>query len=275
VDIEDRARQFVVKLVAACSADEQGRTRVDTNLVLAEVRRDPEAVTFAAQRILASGRANSAGWSMWMVTARVFEEEYEDDSLVVLVESAAAAAGETLPGVVSSSPVRLEEQNKLIILEMAEADLVAGDAHRILMDMRLESMSADLRSKLIGNCIIAFPALGDERPVQHIPRIRAFVADLHRRMPSFPLFLDFHPQLSMRMVYFGCLANIEATMVRPDGLISTDLAHPAVLAATREALVGVHRACTLFNIDWKPHLEAILAPYDLELREKLLGELDA
>lgn len=272
MDIGDRFKRVIAEIFEACDTDEQGRARVDSGRVTAVVRRDPEAVAFALQKILASPLADRAGWSGWMVTAQAFEKEYGDDSLVVLVEAAAAAAGKKLPRVLSSNPIQPEQREKFVELEMAEADVAAGDAHRMLMVMRLDGLSAELRTRLLGRCIMTFPADGDDRPVQHIPRIRAFVADLHKRMPYFPIFLNFDQTLCMHMVYFGSLADIEATEVRPDGSVRTNMVHPSVLAATKAALTGIRRACTPLNIDWKPHAEAILAPYDPQMRGALLSE---
>ncbi|HWM69793.1 MAG TPA: hypothetical protein VNO35_24660 [Steroidobacteraceae bacterium] len=271
MSIEDRGKQVLTELFEACSANEQGQSRVDGAKITTVVRRDPAAVAFAVQKILTSPLAGQVGWSMWLVTAKVFEHEHGDDSLVVMVEAAAAAAGAKLPRVLSSTPHEPEPQRKLLVLQMAEADVAAGDAHRMLMVMRLEGLSTELRAKMLGNCIITFPALGDDRPVQHIRRVRAFVADLHRRMPYFPVFLDFDDRHGMRMVYFGCLADTAATEVRPDGAVGTNMGDPSVLEAIKTSLVGIRRACSPLGIDWKPCAEAMIAPYDAEIRRTLLG----
>lgn len=267
--IEERAKRVVSEIFEALSADPQGRSRVDVGRIAETVGRDREAVAFALQRILSSPDANLAGWSVWLVAAQEFERQYGDDSLVVLVESAAAAAGEKLPTVISQTAPAGPPQDQLVVLEMAEADVAAGDAYRMLMLLRLENLTPEMRSKLVGKCTITFPAAGDPRPVQHIPRIRTFVADLHKRMPYFPLFFDFDPRVGTRQVYFGCLADTAATQLMPNGQVGTDIMHPSLLAATQAALVGIQRAYAPLSIDCQACVAAILEPYDPATRRSL------
>jgi hypothetical protein len=118
--------------------------------------------------------------------------------------------------------------------------------------------------------MITFPASGDDRAVQHIPRIRKFVADLHKRMPYFPMFLNLDPRIGMRMVYFGCLADMEATRSNPDGSVRTDALHPSLLEATKSSIRGIQQACRLIQIDEAPFVEKILEPYDQSHRRWLL-----
>jgi hypothetical protein len=272
VSINQRAKQVVAELFALYNPHDEGGMAVDVSAVQQIVRRDPEAVTFAAQKILSSDMAGDGGWGIWIVVANVFEAEFDDDSLGVLLESAAAKAGVTLPGWRPISPPG-EPKSQLIVLEMAEADVAAGDAHRMVMVLRLEGLAPETRNKMFGNCLVTFPAHGDERPVQHIPRIRTFVSDLHRRVPHFALFLNFDPKHCMHLVYYGCLAAPEATQVRPIGEVMFDVYHPTVLQAIGESLQGMRHACEPRGIAWKPHAERIAAPFDDATRRQILRAL--
>jgi len=269
--MEDRAKQVIAELLDACGTAEDGRSEIDAGRVSDVVRRDPDAVAFAVEKIMSSPHASAAGWGVWMITAYAFEAEFDDDSLVVLVESAAAAAGQKLPEIREMRPQQREQPEKLVMLQMAEADVAAGDAHRLLMLLRLDTMPPEMRQKLIGKVIITFPAAGDPRPVQHIPRVRAFVADLQRRLPYFPLFLNFDPAHGMQMVYFGCLADLEATKVGPGDVVGVNAYHPSVLEPTRRALAAIREACAPLQIDWDACAQALLAPYDEETRQSLLS----
>ena len=272
MDLEDRAKQVIAELLDARLTPEDGHSQIDVGRVSDVVRRDPDAVAFAIEKIMGSPHAGVIGWGIWMMVAVAFEAEFDDDSLMVLVESAAAAAGQKLPKIREFRPKEAPApSDKFVMFQMAEADVAAGDAHRLLMLFRLDTMTRDMRQKLIGKMIITCPAAGDPRPVQHIPRVRAFVADLHRRLPYFPLFLTLDPAHYRQLVYFGCLADVEATKVGPDGGIGLDAYHPSVLEATRTALSAIRDACTPLGIDWSGCAEGLLAPYDEETRQYLLS----
>jgi len=271
MDLEDRAKQVIVELLDARLPTADGHTQIDLSRVRDVVRRDPDCVAFAIEKIMGSPHAGIAGWGVWMIAAQLFEAAYDDDSLVVLVERAAAAVGQKLPELRDVQLQEPPEERKLFELQMAEADVAAGDAYRMLMVMRLDTMPPEVREKLIGNCIITFPAAGDPRPVQHIPRVRAFVADLHRRLPYFPLFLNLDRARGMQMVYFGCLADPEATKVGPGDAVAVNAYHRSMLEATRSALAAISTACAPLRIDWSGCAQALLAPYDEETRELLLG----
>ena len=271
MDLEDRAKQVIAELLDARLTAEDGHTQIDASRVRDVVRRDPDAVAFAIEKIMSSPHAGIIGWGVWMITAYVFEAEYDDDNLMVLVESAAAAAGQKLPEIKELRPHQPAADDKFIELQMAEADVAAGDAHRLLMLLRLDAMAPEMRRKLIGKVIITFPAAGDPRPIQHIPRVRAFVADLQRRLPYFPLFLSLEPAHHMQLVYFGCLADAAATKVGPDGALGLDAYHPSVIEATRHALAAIRDACTPLQIDWSGCAAGLLAPYDESTRRSLLN----
>jgi hypothetical protein len=153
---------------------------------------------------------------------------------------------------------------------MAAEDVKAGDAHRVLMTMRLERMPTEMREQIIGKCIISFPASGDPRPIQRIPEVRRFVADLHKRMRHFPLFLNFDPKHLMHLVYFGCLADEQATRVQGTD-VALDMLDQSFVQRMGESLTAIRDVCRPLKLDWHPSVRQILAVYDRPTRRSLFG----
>lgn len=275
MNVNDRAKVVMSNLVDLYVPHPDGGMAIDSARVMEIVRKDPEAVAYVVQKVLAGGGGSMPGWGLWMTVAHIFQHELADDSLIVLVEAAASAAGASLPKIKSFVPntspeSSLEKANQIFELQMAELDVAAGDAHRMVLVLRLDRLTPETRRQLIGNCIITFPADGDPRPVQHIARIRAFAADLHKRIPHFPLFLNFSPEHHMWLTYFGCLADPEATKLLSNDSVRFEGTHPTVLVAVQESLIGLRDACDPLSINWESCANTLVAPFDADTRRDLL-----
>jgi len=271
--IGERAKSVMERLIPLYHAHPQGGMAIDREKVTEVVRSDPQAVLFGVRKALDSGFASQFGWGLWLTVACVFDQEFDDDSLVVAVKAAAAQAGEPLPSIkafFAHGSGNEQRQKRKVILEMAESDVRACDAFRMIKLLRLDALAPHVREQMFGNCIVTFPVDGDPRPVQHIPPIRAFVNKLHSSIPHFPLFLDLDPNHGMWMVYFGCLADAEATTGVSEDQFMFDTGHPSVLAVIRPTLSGLRRVCEPLQIDWMPCAEAIVQPFEQSTRVELL-----
>lgn len=252
-----------------------GSRGVDTTEVQSMVRRDPDAVANVLHLVLSKGGGSTIGWGLCAIVAAIFNREHGDDSLIVLVKKAADAEGATIPSVkgfilhAGAEPVTPTPLNAI---QVPEGDVASGDAYRLAHDLQLKNLDADARKRMFGNCLLSFPAHGDPRPVQHIERIRIYIADLHRRVPYFPIFLTLKPAAEMWMMYFGCLADPEATTVLPGERISFRGDHPTVLAALLESLAGVRHACTVLDIDAQPYLNGLVAKFPDEMGRALIKQ---
>ncbi len=232
---------------------------------------DPDLVARVFPALLRWNREHDVGiWGLLFVVAMVYEEEYVDDSLSVLVRTAAREASVSVPSVLSNSPHTPPMQPKVNVLQMAEADVRAGDAHRLLTVMNIDTMSAEVRERMIGKCTITFPVDNDPRPIQRIPEVRRFVADLHRRMRYFPMYLNFDPKYSMHLVYFGCLADEAATQVQGDN-VGLNLLHGSVIARMKESLEAIRDTCNRQDLDWKPLVCRMLAIFDVKMCRTQFG----
>lgn len=252
-----------------------GSRGVDTAEVQKMVRRDPDAVANVLRVVLANGGGSAIGWGLCAVVAATFNVEHEDDSLNVLVKKAADAEGATIPSirrVIPHAGADGDPPTPLNALQIPEGDVASGDAYRLAHLFRLKNLNADLRKRMFGNCLLSFPAHGDPRPVQHIERIRAYIGDLHRRVPYFPIFLTLDPAARMWMMYFGCLADPQATCVLPGDRVSFQGDHPTVLAALLESLAGVRHACTELGIDAQPYLRGLVAPFPKDMGQALIKQ---
>ena len=201
-DQQSRQRALVDKLLSEYKPGAQGSS-VDTDRIRSIVIADPDLAAEIFPALLRWNLENAVGiWGLLFIVAMVYEKECSDDSLSVLLRTSAHDANVALPSVLSYTPHDTPaNKSKVVELQMAEADVRAGDAHRVLTTMKIEGMSNELRERVMGNCIISFPASNDPRPIQRIPEIRRFVADLHQRMRYFP---DV-PQLRKQVQHASCI----------------------------------------------------------------------
>jgi hypothetical protein len=269
-DQSSRSRALVDDLLAEYKPGPRGSS-VDTDRIRSIVVKDPDLVAEVFPALLRWNRENAVGiWGLLFVIAIVYEKEYRDDSLSVLVKTAAHDANVSLPSALSYTPHTTPTQPEVNVLEMAEADVRAGDAHRLLTVMNIETMSAEVRKRVIGNCTIAFPVNNDPRPIQRIPEVRRFVADLHHRMRYFPMYLNFDPKYSMHLVYFGCLADEAATEVQGDN-VGLNMLHGSLIALMKESLVAIRNTCNRQGLEWKPLVRGMLAIFDVKMRRSQFG----
>ena len=271
--IGERAKVAMERLIPLYEDHPQGGMAIDTEKVIEVVRSDPQAVAFGVLTMIDGGFASKIGWGLWLTVAYVFEQEFDDDSLIVAVTAAAARAGEPLPNMKAIFPHGTgneEKQQKKVILQMAESDIAACDTYRMVKLLSLDTLAPHVREGMFGNCIVTFPADGDSRPVQLIPSIRAFVNKLQASVPHFPLFLDLDPQYGMWMIYFGCLADAAATKVIPGDQFTFDAAHPSVMVVIKSTLRDLQKACEPFEIDWLPCAAAIVQPFERSTQIELL-----
>lgn len=262
--IGQRAQSVIERLISLYQSHPQGGMAIDTAEVIKVVRSDPEAVAFGVRIALDSGFASEFGWGLWLVVGYVFEREIDDDSLMIAVKAAAARSGKPLPNIKAFFPhAKQDEENvrQQVILQMAESDVASCDTFRMVKLLRLDTLDLQVRERMFGNCIITFPADQDPRPVQHIPRIRAYVRKLHACLVHFPLFLDLDPKHGMWMLYFGCLADVESTEVLSGDEFRFNAGHPSVLPVIKSTLDGLRKSCEPLHIDWLPCANAIVQPF--------------
>lgn len=271
--IAERAKVVMERLVPLYQAHPQDGMAINTEKVTEVVRSDPQAVAFGVRKVIDGGFASQIGWGLWLTVAHVFEKQFDDDSLTVAVKAAAARTGEPLPNIKAffpHAPINEAKQQKKVILQMADSDVATCDTYRMVKLLSLDTLAPHVREGMAGNCIVTFPADGDSRPVQLIPRIRAFVNKLQASAPHFPLFLDLDPQHGMWMMYFGCLADAKATKVISGDQFMFDGAHSSVLVVIKSTLRGLRKACEPFQIDWMPCATAIVQPFEKSIRIDLL-----
>jgi len=271
-DQQSRQRALVDKLLSEYKPGAQGSS-VDTDRIRSIVIADPDLAAEIFPALLRWNLENAVGiWGLLFIVAMVYEKECSDDSLSVLLRTSAHDANVALPSVLSYTPHDTPaNKSKVVELQMAEADVRAGDAHRVLTTMKIEGMSNELRERVMGNCIISFPASNDPRPIQRIPEIRRFVADLHQRMRYFPMYLNFENKYSMHLVYFGCLADETATLVSGSE-VQFNMLHSSCVSRMRESLNAIRNTCRPLGLDWKLSVREILAVFDVNTLRSVFGK---
>jgi hypothetical protein len=266
-----RQRALVEKLMTEYQQQTQG-SAVDVSRIRALVLDDPELIAQVFPAMLQFNVQHGIGiWGLLYVVAGVYEKELADDSLSVLMNNAANEARVTLPKVLSMTASETAVTNRIVELQMAEQDVQAGDAHRVLTTMRLERMPAEIRERTIGRCIISFPVAADPRPIQRIPEVRRFVADLHDRMRYFPFYLNFDRKYAMHLVYFGCLADEDAIQVKGTD-VRLDMLNESFVLKVTESLQAIRETCRSLNLNWQRSARQILAVYDESIRRSRFGE---
>jgi hypothetical protein len=270
-DPSNRERALVDKLLAEYKPGARGSS-VDTDRIRLIVAADPDLVAKVFPSLLRWNRENAAGiWGLLFVLAMVYEKECRDDSLSVLIRASAKEANVAVPSILSVTPHDKPANGKTVELQMAEADVRAGDAHRVLTTMKIETMPVEVRDRVMGNCIISFPVANDLRPIQKIPEVRQFVADLHKRMRYFPMYLNFDQKYKMHLVYFGCLADETATRASGNE-IQVDMLHNSYITRMRESLHAIRDTCRPLGLDWKRSVRGILGPFDRNTRTTVFGK---
>jgi hypothetical protein len=258
------------RLLAEYKPSSKGSS-VDSDRIRSIVLDNPDLVAEIFPPLLRWNREHNVGlWGLLFVVAMVYKAECHDDSLEALLNTAANEANVKLPSVLSYAPHNPAPQAKVVVLETAKDDIQAGDAHRMLTVMRIDTMSPEVREKILGRCVITFPVDNDPRPIQRIPEVRRFVADIHKRMRYFPMYLNFDPKLEMHLVYFGCLAEESATEWRGTQ-IGINLLHRSVTTTIKESLVAIREACIPLGLDWKQPVRSILSPFDRAVRKSAFG----
>lgn len=269
-DRPHRRQALVEQLLREYQPHSSG-SAVDSDRIRQVIMADPDGVAEVFPALLKWNIDHDVKiWGLLFVIAKVYEIECHDDGLATTLTNAATTAGVTLPKVLSFTAHDAKPPNQIIDLQMAAADVRAGDAHRLLTTMAVSGMSADVRTRVIGNCILSFPVDGDPRPIQHIPEVRRFVADVHKRMRYFPLYLSFDVKYKMHLVYFGCLADEEATTVT-GGAVALNLLHDSFVLRTREALQAIVDACDPLQLDWRTAVRQILSVFDQDTQRNLFG----
>jgi hypothetical protein len=269
-DPSDPKRALVDRLLAEYKPNSKGSS-VDSDRIRSVVLDNPDLIAETFPPLLRWNREHNVGiWGLLFVVAMVYKAECGDDSLEILLNTAANEAKVKLPSVLSYTPNNPAPQPKVVVLETAKDDIRAGDAHRMLTVMRIDTMSPEVREKILGKCVITFPVDNDPRPIQRIPEVRRFVADIHKRMRYFPMYLNFDPKLEMHLVYFGCLAEESATEWQ-GAQIGINLLHRSVTIKIKEALTAIREVCVPLGLYWKQPVREILLPFDHAVRQSVFG----
>jgi hypothetical protein len=273
-------KQLVVDLLDAYQ--HQGRKMaVDPRRVHTLISADLDLTAVVFEDLLKFNRAADARiWGLLAVVASLYKiATGGDDSLSVLLQKAAQADGVQLPNITSVVPQQAAAINQTpavkpqapetVFLEIAHEDIAAGDAYRMQSVMSLDRLDDATRTRLVGHCVLQFPVPQDPRPPARIPEVRAFVADLHRRLPYFPLYFDFSPEHQMHLIYFGCLADLEAIETHGNKF-RVRLEHDSVANAVARTVIGTRIICQRLHWDWEPFARSIAAVYDADAVERLI-----
>jgi hypothetical protein len=266
----DALKQVAEEMISARKSSEEG-SAVDASRIREIVAKDPDAVAGAFPLMIRSSEASGFRiWGLLTVVAETYKFVTEgDDSLVLMLDEAMSRAGVERPKArITETPCGGTGTAVPIVLQMAAEDVKAGSAYRMARFLSLKGMDTEVREKLLGRCIITFPVDEDPRPIWHISEVRNFVADLHRKLPYFPIYLNLDPRLNQHLTYFGCLAD-EAALQPQGPLTRLDLANPSVIECIRESAQAIRAACKENEIPCKPILESLLGIYPIEQRHAL------
>lgn len=270
----DALKRVAKELINACEFSERG-SAVDTSRIREIIANDPDSVA-GAFPVLVRGAEESEFpiWGLLTVVATIYKSVTEgDDSLVLILDEAMKRAGVErpnfrVPNAPDAGTATEPREPKQIVLQMAAEDLKSGSAYRMVRILSLEGMDTEMRGKLLGRCIITFPVDEDPRPIWSIPEVRNFVADLHKKLPYFPMYLNLDPNLDQHLTYFGCLADPSA--LQPQGSFTRfDAAHPSVIERIRESAGAIRAVCKKCGIPYRPILESLLGIYPIKQRLEL------
>jgi hypothetical protein len=225
-------------LLDAIKPTKDGRIGIEADEVLQFVRAQPE-VAVAACRALLQVQDKAKGYGQLAVAiAQAYEAEFEDDTVLLLVQDYFAKHGQPLPRLTFLD----EAENGSVIpaselpirFEVTENELKRKDIYRLLSvcsRLHAESESALERLReLRGRLLLTFPIpLSDAREVWEVPEVREFVAAAAEVMPYLPYFLSYSQNFGMFRMYFSCLLPPEAAA---GGVIDFDDAETFAVVGT-------------------------------------------
>jgi len=274
----ERAQALVAKLQESL-IDVNGNKCLPLNDLNDLVRSDPEATAIAVPKLLEAGKKYRPAYQIALSLARVYEDFFKDDSLLLLVEQDLASLTEPLSfpkyagfGVGDeTTPGAQHVQFQLYSLDVNAADLEAGSVYPLVRIFRVDS---DRPNKLLvrsfrDQFVLSFPLDSDPRQLWAIPSARAYMARLFDEIAYMPYYLASDPQVFSFLTFFAPLADKDA--LDDNGI--HNLMHPSVINSVIHSLRAVQWLAKLVDDDAGVCREILQGTPD-EFQTSILSRLD-
>lgn len=277
-DVVERAHKLVEKLFDSM-INVNGKPGVPFDTLNDLVVTDPEATATAVPALLKVGDVERGAYQIALSLARAYEDHFEDDSLVRLVEQKIAGLAKPLSPLKYLQGEDLDKLNpstrplhsaKVNLVSVDAADLEACDTFPLVRVFKVNANRVDkqLTRGLRSRFILGFPVDRDPRPIWKIPSVRAYVAKLCDQVPYMPYYLESDPRAGMFLTFFAPLAELTATT--DEGF---DLFHEAVVERIVNCLRAVQWLAALVDDDARAVCQSILQITPAEFQEIILSRL--
>ena len=262
----ERVAAFIRKLSARGERLGGGKVGLDSLRVCRLVAEDPDAAAAAVFACCEQGKTEPTCFQLALAIAAAYQVELGDDSLMQRVQKLIDTYGAPPPiefrSTGTSPTTSAGRQRPIRQLPVPEGDLVSGNVSHFVRLFTVQNITPDqwnVRRETCGTCILIFPSTdADPRPVTLIPEVRRFIANLHDRLPYYPVFLNMNPKLGMFFAYFGCLAD--PSVISKDGT-TFDITHRSVVSRVLESLVAISNLADELKMDYNSVAASIVAVY--------------
>lgn len=235
----EEAKAFMKALEALEFRNGAGKVEVNFDKLRDLVRQDPELTVAVARSYLAMGSNEPAYLQRAQGLAYAYKAALGDDSLLLLVTSAIEAAGVPDTGLTGRVPEpQAGDKPRLIQFVVDRKTLEKGDTFALVRGFSVERAKEERRlaglAALRARVLFTFDVRDDPRPVWKIPEARAVVAKIFAALPYFPYFLARSTEAGAFLVFWGCVADLEA--VEDTGV---DFAHRSVVEKLALSLAAI------------------------------------
>lgn len=219
-EITARAESFIGKLAALQRSLGDGRATIDWEKLRALVQADPEAVACAFPALMKLADYQKGFGHIAYLVGACYWEVCQDDSLYQIAQRKLKELGLSEPSVEDATEQEAERP-QLYSLTVEKAQLKDCDIYPITRLFSLDAVnSASAKRKaeirhMRGKVQLTFALDEDPRAVWEIQESRSYVQALFEAMPYFPYFLHPHPAFGHFMLFFSCLADLDALWKAP------------------------------------------------------------
>jgi len=277
---ETRAREgseaaFIKRAFGKMIQLPNGEQQLDYEDLRQAVKDDPETAAAIVYQICRDATLNSTDAQLIATIAALYQNEFDDDSLVQEFDNAAweQAASFKKPRPVQEDSELLDsvldgDEDTLEILLVNADDLRNGSVKDCVEQLSIGGANAERLQKLKslwGMCLLTFPLEDDPRQVYQIPEARQYIAKLHQEMPYFPCYLNFRREFGMFMTYFGGLADGSASAES-----GVNILHPSVIDKVIESMSAIGLLAAAIRQDYLSSWRAMLSCYPPDIAELLI-----
>ncbi len=254
----------------------RGFSGIQNSQVVAMATDEPDAIVEVVETLLRGAVAlpetKRFAFQLALALAAAYQVATGDDSLqqTTMLELERQGLQDVKPGTyLDPDVVEPPKMPALVALQVDRDAWSASDPYSLIRKLTEfadgEDRAIQLRT-VCGRLLIQFDGLNaDPREVWEVPEIRAYMADLLRKVPGLAFYLCFDEQYGMFRVLYLCLAD-------PDALegLTLNLTHVSTVAAVMAILLGMKSLCKEAGVSWDEQASRVMAQFPQDYTQDIL-----